>query len=69
MRTEDKTPNLEPITAEVYLSQYVDVDERGYNTRPAEVCVDFAGTFAPANARRLAVILVELASQAEAAGT
>jgi len=38
-----------------------------YNTRPAEVCVDFAGTFSPANARRLAAILVDLASEAEAA--
>lgn len=67
--TEDETPNLEPITAEVYLSQHVVVDERGYNTRPAEVCVDFAGTFSPANARRLAAILVDLASEAEAAGS
>lgn len=65
--TEDTTPNLEPTVAEVYLGQRVIVDGRGHNTRPAEVCVDFAGTFTPAGARRLAAIVVELAAQAEAA--
>ncbi len=67
--TEDETPNLEPITAEVYLSQHVVVDERGHNTRLAEVCVDMAGTFSPANTRRLAAVLVGLASEAETAGS
>ncbi|MGI8753341.1 MAG: DUF6907 domain-containing protein [Acidimicrobiales bacterium] len=67
--TEDETTNLQPVTAQVYRSQHVVVDERGFNTRPVEVCVDYAGTFSPANARRLAAILVELASAAEAAGS
>lgn len=64
--TEDEDHNCHRLIAELYLSQHVIVDERGFNTRPAEVSAD-GGTFTPDNARLLAATLIEVADQAERA--
>jgi len=51
--------------AEVRLSRYVQVDERGENTLRAEVAIDCQGTFPPAKARWLAEAILDWANRAE----
>jgi hypothetical protein len=62
--SEDTDHNWHPIHFEVRLCQHVQVDERGYYTHPLEVTVGGTG-LSPANARKLAAVLEDLAVLAD----
>ena len=65
VQSEETDHNWNPLHVEVYLSQHVQVDERGHYTHPMQVALDGAD-LTPANARRLAAALIQLADQAAA---
>lgn len=63
--TDELTRDDEPVDAQVFLSQKVLVDERGFNTRPALIALDCGGSLTADAARELAAALLDLASQAD----
>jgi hypothetical protein len=65
LKSEDEGTDYAGIYIEVGLTQKVQSDERGCFTHLAQVAIDGAG-YTPANARRLAGLLMELADQADA---
>ena len=59
------SPHDEPYTVEVFVSQHIHVDARGYWWHPGEVFVAQT-SLTPDRARDLAAVLNDLADQAEA---